>query len=67
MTKKQNTMWVAPIILVVAMLAIYLCLTYIPLGQFGITLPINTFWLYAPWLIMLGIGMIVLSQVYRRH
>jgi hypothetical protein len=62
MTKK--TEWVAPIFLVVGIFAIWLSLTYLPLSSFGLVIPTDSLWLYMPWLIVLGIALYILKELF---
>ena len=64
MTKVKSE-WVAPIFLVVAIFAVYLALTYLPLSDWGISISVSSLWLYAPWLVAFAVGLYALKTVYR--
>jgi hypothetical protein len=64
----KNTEWVAPIFIVVAILAIWLSVTYLPLVELGIDFPdSSSLWYYMPWLVALAVGLYALKTIYRRH
>ncbi len=59
----DHSEWIAPAFIVVAILAVYLAMTYLPLSSWGITIPTATLWTYLPWLIAFGVGLYVLKEV----
>ena len=64
----KNTEWIAPAFIVVAIFAIWLSLTYLPLTSLGIDFPdASTLWLYMPWLVAFTVGLYVLKQIYNRR
>lgn len=67
MTKHDNSEWIAPALIVVAILAIYLALTYLPLATWGFNFNTSVLWSYLPWFIAFGVGLYVLKEVNGRH
>ena len=71
MTKHRNGTdvfdFAAPALMVVGILAIYLTLTYLPLNQWGITIPTAQLWLYLPWFIALAVGLCALKMLWGRN
>jgi hypothetical protein len=67
MVKHNYITLAAPIFLIIAILAIWLSLTYLPLSEWGLTIPTNDLWLYMPWIIVFALALYVLKTLYRRH
>lgn len=63
----KNTEWMAPMLLVVGIFAIFLALTYLPLSDWGVTIPTSSLWTYMPWLVVFAVGLYTLKIVYRRR
>lgn len=63
----KYTEWVAPIFIVLAIVVVWLLLTYLPLASFGVNIPTTDLWLYMPWLIAFAVGLYVLKEVYRKR
>lgn len=62
---KAKTEWVAPVFLVVAIFAVYLALSYLPLSDWGISISTSGLWVYLPWLVAFAVGLYALKTVYR--
>lgn len=67
MTKIDKWTWVAPVLMVVGIFAVYLTLTYLPLADFGVTIPTASLWLFMPWIIALVVAVYVLKTIARRR
>lgn len=65
--KKFDSSWLAPIFAVLAIFAIWLSLTYLPITEWGITIPSDSLWIYLPWLVAFIVGLFTLKTIYRRH
>ncbi len=58
--------WIAPAFIVIAILAIYLAMTYLPLGDWNIKFTASGLWVYMPWLVVFGVGLYALKRVWRQ-
>ena len=58
----KNTEWIAPALIVVAIFAVFLTMSYMPLSSWGIAIDPNTLWSYLPWLVVFGVGLYVLKE-----
>lgn len=67
MVKQRYTDWIAPVFVVVAIFAVYLSLTYLPLDSWGVSISGEALWSYLPWLILFVAGLFVLKNVYGRR
>jgi hypothetical protein len=67
MSKTDKWAWIAPVFLVVGILAIFLSLTYLPLSSWGFTFETGSLWTFMPWIVVIGIGLYVLKQLWRRN
>jgi hypothetical protein len=60
--------WVAPIFIILAILAIWLALEYLPLSSWGINFDTSTLWTYMPWLIAFALGLYTLKYlIFKRR
>lgn len=66
MGKTDKWGWIAPALMVVGIFAVYLTLTYLPLADYGVTIPTENLWVYMPWVIALVVAIYALKTVYRR-
>ena len=55
--------WTAPIFIVLAIVALWLGLSYLPLTDWGINFPTENLWTYAPWLIVFGVALYTLRRL----
>jgi hypothetical protein len=67
MGKNNKWEWVAPMFLVVGIFAIFLSLTYLPLSDWGLSFDTNGLWFYMPWIVVLGVGLYALKQLWRQN
>jgi len=67
MTKINKWEWIAPVFIVVGIFAIFLAMTYLPLSDWGLIFSGNDLWYYMPWIIVLGIALYALKQLWRRN
>jgi hypothetical protein len=63
----KNTEWIAPAFIVVAILAVYLSLTYLPLSSWGITIQSELLWSFLPWIVAITVGLFVLKELVSRR
>lgn len=63
---KWNSDWVAPIFVVLAILSIWLSLTYLPLSTWGINFDTSLLWTFAPWLMVFALAMFALKELIKR-
>ena len=63
----DHSEWIAPAFIVVAILAVYLAMTYLPLSSWGVTIPTAQLWLYLPWFIALAVGLCALKMLWGRN
>lgn len=66
MTRHDKWEWTAPIFIAVGIFAIYLSMTYLPLSTWGINISSDNLWSLMPWVVALGVGLIVLRSLWKR-
>lgn len=66
----KSEYYLIPLIMVIAIFAVWFSLQYLPVGIFG-TVWVDTIapmlWTYLPWLIILGVGTFVLLELLQRR
>jgi len=67
MKKLAKTEWLAPIFMVLAILAIWMSLEYLPLSDWGISFDTTNLWIYMPWLLAFAVGLYSLKVIYGRR
>lgn len=60
---KWDNEWTLPMFIVLAILALWLSLTYLPLDTWGITFESGTLWNWMPWIAVFAIGLFGLKKL----
>ena len=64
--KGWDSDWTLPMFVVIAILSIWLGLSYLPLSSWGMDFDTTLLWTYMPWILVFALGLLGVKEVLQR-